>query len=109
MDDISELADCLGNIVECIKADKTSTMAVEKGHNVLYSLHPLMEEFEKSTSCSTQTAKLWLMYMEMVRILQNYIYAERAGVWKLHIEETTHYTYVACLPHYNKIQTFAEK
>lgn len=61
-------------------------------------------------ACSSPTAKLWLMYMDMVQILKRYIHAERAGLWESHLTETEnmlpylvsagHHKYVSCVPHY---------
>ena len=39
------------------------------------------------TECDTPTAKLWLMYIVMVNILERYIHAEKAGIWKEHLGE----------------------
>ena len=62
------------------------------------------------TECDTPTAKLWLMYIDMVDILKRFIHAERAGIWKEHLaaaEEMLpylvvagHSKYVSCLPQY---------
>ena len=48
--------------------------------------------------------------MDMIQTLQNYIYAERAGLWKLHLQQARlmlqymavsgHHNYVSCLPQY---------
>ena len=41
---------------------------------------------EKDTMQTFRTAKLWLQYMDMVRILQRFIKAERTGNWLLHLQ-----------------------
>ena len=67
-----------------------------------------MAEFDKT--CKSQTAQLWLMYMDVVMILKRCIHAERAGLWEEYLAELENMLlylvaagrckYVSCLPHY---------
>ena len=41
---------------------------------------------DKTASIDSRTAKLWLMYMDMVRTLMKFIKAERMGKWELHLQ-----------------------
>ena len=42
-------------------------------------------EEEKQSMSYNPTACLWLMYIDMVIILQSFIKAERTGNWELHL------------------------
>ena len=67
-----------------------------------------MAEFDKT--CKSPTTQLWLMYMDMLMILERCIHAEHAGLWEEHLAElenmllylvdTGHCKYVSCLHHY---------
>ena len=56
------------------------------------------------------TARLWIMYMDMVMIMKQFIHAKRAGLWDEHLAEVEkmmpylvaagHHKYVSCLSHY---------
>ena len=53
---------------------------------------------------------LWVMYLDMVKILTRFIIAERTGLWECHLSSARemlpylvaagHFKYVSCLPHY---------
>lgn len=69
------------------------------------------EKFEKSLN-DNPTAKLWLMYLNMISIAQWYIFSERSGSWDEHLSSVEkmlpylvaagYYRYVSYVPHYLK-------
>ena len=69
----------------------------------------LLSEFDKSFN-NCPTAKLWLIYINMVLTLKTFIEAERVGCWEDHLTAVEnmlpylvsagHIKYVACIPHY---------
>ena len=89
------------------------TAAALQAHKEMVSLGDdvelLLAEFNK-TFCNSPTAKLWLMYIDMVLILKSYVTAERAGCWEDHLTQVEtmlpylvsagHIKYVSCIPHY---------
>ena len=54
-----------------------------QGSNVLLEIKQAIEN--RKILATNPTAKLWLQYMEMIQILQQFIKAERTGNWKLHL------------------------
>lgn len=40
-------------------------------------------------ACNSRTAKLWLQYWEQVKLIRNFVRAERTGNWALHIDTVT--------------------
>lgn len=112
--------ECFPEISNCI-SDILKSMTDKDGDNVcdlldnpqtrksLKEIAELLEQF-KVKYCVAPTAKLWLMFIEMVDILKHYIQAERFGLWKDHLAEAHrmlpflvsagHTNYSACLPHY---------
>ena len=55
-----------------------------QGSDVLLEIRQAIENSKKILS-TKPTAKLWLQYLEMIQILQQFIKAERTGNWQLHL------------------------
>jgi hypothetical protein len=104
-DDLSTFAVDLSNFCEMMnnKVNPIQSAAVQD------SLQNVMKIFDMFLQqCKSPNSKLWLMYVEMIGIVKRYIYAERAGIWSLHlatVEEMLpylvsagHSKYTACLP-----------
>lgn len=51
---------------------------------LMTEIQHLRDKFE-ITLQDNPTAKLWLMYMDMVSIMHWYIYSERSGIWEEHL------------------------
>jgi len=110
LDKIFELSSCLVDLAQDFKEKRVITHSLETATKALDNIQPMLQEFRKSPFCTTPTAELWFMYIDMVHIIQKYIHAERAGKWDTHLMEaqnmlpylvvTGHYKYVSCLPHY---------
>ena len=106
---VSDLNSCLSELVQTIREGKPITTACEHAQQALENISPILDELKRSPSCNTPTAKVWIMYMNMIQILQSYIYAERVGNCRLHLQENRnmlpylvsagHHKYVSCLPH----------
>ena len=45
----------------------------------------LLDEYDGTITAPT--ARLWIMYMDMVMIMKRFIHAERAGLWDEHLAE----------------------
>lgn len=106
-DDLSAFAIDLGSFCEMVNNKVSPTQSAD----IHKSLQNVMKIFDKFLQQNTSpTCQLWLMYLEMIGIVKRYIYAERAGVWSLHlatVEEMLpylvsagHTKYTACLPQY---------
>jgi hypothetical protein len=54
----------------------------------------------------SKTAQLWLQYMDMVRLLRQFIKAERTGNWKFHLQTLTDMlTFFAAAGHNNYLKS----
>ena len=52
---------------------------------VFIRLQTMIDQMKEQLSRS-RTAKLWLMYLDMINILKQFIKAERVGSWSLHLQ-----------------------
>ena len=51
----------------------------------------LQQEIEdfKTGICNKRTAKLWLLYLDYINVMNQYIFAERTSNWPLHLQTVT--------------------
>lgn len=110
LDAIYELDSCLVDVAKDLKEGNLVISSVKCANEVLNNLQPMLDKFRESQLCATPTAELWFMYLDMMSIVQRYIWAERIGDWEGHLQESQkmlpylvvsgHHKYVSCLPHY---------
>ena len=53
--------------------------------NELKKLDKSLRDLRNALSANSQTAKLWLQYIDYVQLMKLFIRAERTGNWKLHL------------------------
>ena len=54
-------------------------------NNVLNKLSSVIQQYQEDLSNSSRTAKLWIRYLNYVRLMKDFIWAERTGDWKSHL------------------------
>ena len=57
--------------------------------NALQHLEHEYEELKKKLESSSRTAKLWLQYLNYIKILKDFICAERLSNWNLHLNSVS--------------------
>ena len=55
---------------------------------VLKEISEAISKLKKSLSERSRTAKLWISYVDYINVLKQFIVAERASNWSLHIQST---------------------
>ena len=63
---LSDQNSCLSELVQTFREGKQITIACEHAQQALENISPMLDEFKKSPSCNTPTAKLWIRYMNMI-------------------------------------------
>lgn len=53
--------------------------------HTVHQLTQILDDLQQDLSRATRTGKLWIQYLEMIRILLLFIRAERTDDWELHI------------------------
>ena len=66
-------------------AGKSVSVMSNDGSNELIKLHNCLLKYKGSLGKTSQTAKLWLQYIEYVETVKLFIRAERTGNWNLHL------------------------
>ena len=77
--DLKNAAEMLDSLV----SDSLSLADIEKSE-LLHKLRKALRERKEELKCS-RTATLWLQYLDMINILQQFLRAERTGNWNLHL------------------------
>ena len=66
-------------------ADKSSSVMNTDKSNKLMKLQNCLLKYKESLAKTSQTARLWLQYIEYVETVKLFIQAERIGNWNLHL------------------------
>jgi hypothetical protein len=69
--------------------------AVEAFHDETTKLRALLQEFTTASSAKSNLFSFWGEYVEMVKLLLQFIKAERTGNWELHLQSVA-----AMVPHF---------
>ena len=110
-DDFSSLSTHIGAICKAINEDShdDARRAFGGTESTLDGVRKRLNEFIQM-NVTSPTGRLWIMYLEMIGILNKFIAAERAGIWDMHLQATEemlpfivsagHNKYTSCLSHY---------
>jgi len=111
LDVMASLNAAIRKLAEAVAHEDTTAALQAQAEMIAVAddVQKLLSDFE-NTLCNSPTAKLWIMYINMVLLLKRYIAAERKGCWEDHLTEVEnmlpylvsagHIKYVACVPHY---------
>ena len=109
-DDFSSLSTHIGAICKAINEDShdDARRAFGGTESTLDGVRKRLNEFIQM-NVTSPTGRLWIMYLEMIGILNKFIAAERAGIWDMHLQATEemlpyivaagHNKYTSCLSH----------
>ena len=81
--DFSCLSTCLGEVITSMNKGNCPNIS-EEDITLIDSMQQQLDEFTRRLD---SPSKLWIMYLKMIGILCNFIAAERAGAWDLHIQK----------------------
>ena len=74
----------LSTAYDNLEKDKSNLQTLVHSSESLQTLQTRIRH-ERQTLAGNRTARLWIQYMDMVSILQQFIRAERTGDWRLHL------------------------
>ena len=114
-----DFGDSLDNLYESL-LHKDPASALNSCTAVKATLEEIISIWKEFIDSLGVTAKYWLMYVDMVSILKQFIKAERAGKWMEHLAEIQHMlpyivaakhtNYMSCLPlHLREMRDLEEK
>lgn len=82
--DLEEIRDELQQLVnDALEGTKSPLSLVES--NILQHVHNFISQKQKSIENSGPTAKLWIQYLRMVKLIRLFLRAERTANWELHL------------------------
>lgn len=76
--------DSASELLQDLMNNESDDDLLEQHADCLKKINQLLEEEKKNLS-TRRTAKLWLQYLSMLEILQDFIKAERVGDWQMHL------------------------